>query len=307
MSLKTFRLQRTITRNWVNRWDPPGIASGTVPKAIVQISHGMNEHSGRYRAFAEFLNRHNIVVVADDHLGHGRTVFFDKDRHHLPKGGWNRIVTDMEILTETIQREYPHCPVFLFGHSMGAFLAETYAVRYGKRLKGVILSGSNKVPSYLIRLGMTAVKLGIALKDRAQAANWVQACVFRNVNRRWSPKRTLYDWLTRDTHAVDDFMNDPMCDGQNTYGFFENLFNGISQLKNHEEKWPVELPVLLVSGEEDPIGQYGKGVRTLKENYEKAGVKVTCYLYPGNRHECLNELNRETVQDDILRWIEAHL
>lgn len=277
-------------------------------KAVVQIAHGMGEHIGRYHDFAQALTEKGYAVYGNDHRGHGLTATDERDkRYFAEENGFEEVVRDMYALTNQISAEQGNIPVFLFGHSMGSFLSRRYIQLYGNTLNGVILSGTGQVPSVVREAGRMAAKMEIKLKGKRTPSPLLDRLSFGQYNRPFKPARTDFDWLSRDTQAVDFYINDPLCGGIFSAGFFYDLLSGIKQASTQSliEQVPSALPIFLVSGDHDPVGGRTKGVLKTYKALKKAGIKdVTYKFYPQGRHEMLQETNREEVIEDIINWLE---
>lgn len=290
------------------KWSPE---SGEI-RAVVQLTHGVAEHIARYGGFADFLTKHGFVVVGQDHLGHGDSVrngelygFFSE------KEGWEYVVRDMRTLMLKTKEEYPAALYFMFGHSMGSFLLRTFLIQYQDAgLKGTILSGTGQQNSAALRFGLAlsareARKYG--LKGYSSVLNKL---TFGGYNKAFVPARTTYDWLSRDWDIVDRYISDEKCGFDNTICLLKDMIGGMCliQQKKNLRRMDKRLPVLFISGEQDPVGSMGKGVRKAYKSFIKAGVSdISIKLYPRGRHEMLNELNRQEVYNDILTWMESKI
>ncbi|MDD4921287.1 MAG: alpha/beta hydrolase [Bacteroidales bacterium] len=294
------------TSVFLHQWLPDG-----EPKAILQLVHGMAEHAGRYERLARFLNDRGIAVFADDHTGHGLSVADGKSWGVLAeKNGFGKMVENEKAITKEIRRLYPHAPVFLFGHSMGSFIARHFIARYGKTVDGLILSGTGD-PSCLGLLGgfifATFQSLLFGQKDPAK---FLDKLVFGGYNRTFAPNRTAFDWLSREEKEVDKYIQDPMCGHVFPAGFYVQFFRALLFLKRKKSVFriPRNLPVFLFSGEKDPVGNDGKGVMTLYETYRRHGIEnLRLQLFPDGRHEMLNEINREEVMEVLYHWIQGNV
>lgn len=280
-------------------------------KAIVQIAHGMAEHSKRYHRFAEALTKEGFAVYANDHRGHGQTAgSLENVGYFADENGWNLVVEDMHKLTETIKSNHPNIPVFLFGHSMGSFLSRNYIFRYGNDIQGVILSGTGGDPGLLGKIENFVAKRESKNKGKKFRSPLLKNLSFGKFNNAFKPNRTEFDWLSRDDAEVDTYVNDPYCGGDFTAGFYEDLLSGLGVVNSFKNtrKVPKNLPIYLFSGEKDPVGNNTKGVKQIFKAYQKAGIKdVTCKFYKDGRHEMLNEINREEVFSDIIIWLNDHM
>ncbi len=285
---------------YVKEWAPEGEV-----RAVLQLTHGMAEHIARYGAFAGFLNENGILVVGLDLPGHGKSIGQNGTPGSLAEeNGWSRAVLDMRTLYEKTHAEHADVPYVLFGHSMGSFLARTYAARYGMDMDAFIFSGtSGKNPAVPIAklLAKGEIKKN---GGRAQSAR-LNGLSFGAYNKAFTPNRTEFDWLSRDEAEVDRYVADEHCGFVFTAGGFLDLFDGLSEIGS--KTWAARVPqkpVLLISGAKDPVGGNGRGVKEVAALLEKTGHDVTLHLYSECRHELLNELNREEVYRDILRFME---
>lgn len=281
------------------------------PRAVVQIAHGMAEHIRRYHAFAERLVRHGVMVYGHDHRGHGRTASEGGCLGYFAdENGFETVVGDMVAVTQQIQDKHPGVPVFLFGHSMGSSLSLRYMQLYGQRLAGVILSGSGWFSNLQLALGEWLAAREVRRMGRRAPSHLLHQLTFGGFNRAFRPTRTEMDWLSRDVAEVDKYLADPLCGNVHTAGFFHDYFHGLRVLQRPAEmaRIPKALPVLLISGADDPVGNRGRGVQRLAHALRRAGVNdVRLRLYPGARHELLNETCREEVWADVLNWLEERL
>jgi alpha-beta hydrolase superfamily lysophospholipase len=285
----------------VTAWWPEG-----EPTLVLQVAHGASEHSARYGRLAERIVAEGWALVADDHRGHGRTA----DRHGgagvARPGGWDAMVEDLHLVTDHIQANHPGVPVVLFGHSMGSFLAQRYAQRWGDELAGLVLSGS----SYgLDGAEMIQELLAGPAADASDEPSELFAATFAGYNAPFDgPDATGYEWLSRDASEVQAYVDDPWCgDGiPLTNGFVADMIDGMvaTWTPEAESGLPTSLPVMIVAGDQDPVGAFGDGVRALAARYEALGVEdLTVELYEGARHELVNETNRSEVTDDLVSWL----
>jgi alpha-beta hydrolase superfamily lysophospholipase len=287
----------------VNRWLPDD-----APKAVVQVSHGVGEHSGRYARYAERLTDHGYAVYASDHRGHGRT---SGTRGTFgPHEGWRTVVDDLWAVSGRAGEEQPGLPLFLHGHSMGSFLARAYAADHGDALTGLVLSGTAGDPGFLGRFGIVVATTQARLRGHEHASGLMDTLVFAPYNAAFRPTRTKFDWLSRDPAEVDKYVDDPDCGFVFSASGFADLLKVLAAVNTDAvaSRIPEDLPVHLVSGDQDPIGGRGKGVRAVAEQLRRVGVRdVTVTLWPGARHEVLNETNRDEVEEELLGWFDTHL
>lgn len=280
------------------------------PRAIVQMVHGVAEHIVRYDDFGRFLAEHGIAMVGDDHMGHGRSVGAEDLPGFFPSG-WDGAVEDEYRLMTEVRRELPNIPYVLMGHSMGSFLVRTFLYTYpNAKLSGAILSGTGWIPSVIIAAGLRLCARKRQRLGAEQVSEHLQRLVFENYNRKFRPNRTNRDWVCSDPAAVDASLEDPYCSYWPTVGLSADLLGGIRRNQQPENLATMDrsLPVLFFSGDQDPVGAMGRGVRRTVQAFKKAGMQqVTCRLYPNGRHEMLNEINKVEVYEDVLGWIEALL
>lgn len=280
-------------------------------KAVVQIAHGIAEHVGRYDDFAAFLASNGFVVVGNDHLGHGLSAKKKEDLGFFAeKGGWEIATGDMRRVYERFRAEYPGLPYFLFGHSMGSFLSRTYLIKYPDGLAGAILSGTGQQPGLIVYAGRGMGRREIKKHGARYKSPLLNAMAFGSYNQRFEPRRTVSDWLSRDPAVVDAYRADPLCAFVPSAALFTDMMEGFAFNQKRENllKMKKDLPVYFMSGDADPVGAYGKGVKKAFESFKKAGMTdLSIRLYPEGRHEMLNELNRDEVYRDILNWLNSKL
>lgn len=284
-------------------WEPAG-----APLGLAVISHGMAEHIGRYRRLGEALSGAGFAVAGYNHLGHGdeaalKGYFADRD-------GWGRAVEDIHSVLIWMKARFPGVPAALIGHSMGSFLAREYALRHPDVPDALVLSGTGWQPPALCGFGLMAAEIVCALGGARRASRFLDKLAFSANNKPFRPARTPFDWLSRDEAEVDKYAADPLCGFVFTGGGFRDMFRGLAALTRLERlaALPGELPVLLISGERDPVGAQGRGVRIVAGQYRKAGLsRVDLRLYEGARHELFNETNREDVTLELIRWLDAAL
>jgi len=286
-------------RIFVRKWMP----SETVKsKAVVQIAHGAAEHSLRYERLGKFLNGAGYMVYANDHRAHWKTAGTMDKAGVAGVDGWNGIVKDAKQLTDIIKKENPGLPIFLFGHSMGSLLAQHYIQQWGRGLAGVVLCGSSGA-----RLDL---EKNIASLEKLPREG-ISKAMFRDVNKRFEPGRTGFEWLSRDDAEVQKYVDDPWCGFPFTFGFSLDLLKGIREgwKPENEAGIPKDLPVFIISGDDDPAaGDNAANLKLLIVRYKTLGIKeLATKLYPGARHEILNETIRDEVHRDLLAWFDAHL
>jgi len=275
------------------------------PKAMLHIFHGMAEHSGRYTEFSEYLNNHGIIVYASDHRGHGKTAGIIEELGYIGDDGFNTIVEDKHVIFKQMKQEHPELPTFLLGHSFGSFLAQEYIIRYGSELNGAILSGSAAQKGLLIYAGRVIASFERLIFGEKKQSKLLDRLSFGSYNKRIKDDTHKFSWLSTDKKEVIKYEEDSFCGSVFTTGFYYYFFRGLAKLyeKKRLSSISLELPIYIASGEEDPVGGYGKLVKQLFKVYKEIGVKdVQIKLYPGFRHEILNEVNKNEVYSDLLNW-----
>lgn len=276
-------------------------------QGVIQIAHGMTETALRYERFAEELTAAGYVVYANDHRGHGRTAATEQDLGYVGEDGFTWMVRNMAQLTKIIREQHSNAPLFLFAHSMGSFLAQQYITEHASLIDGLILCGSNGPRGPELFAGVSITKLVASMKGSRHRSAFIDKLAFGSFNRRFQPARTQVDWLSRDPKEVDKYVEDPYCGFLSTVGFYRDFFKLLRNIHRPEvmDRIPKQLPVLLIAGDDDPVGNYGKGVRKLADQYRQLGMEqVECKLYEGARHELLNETNRDEVTADCLAWLQ---
>ena len=275
------------------------------PLGIIQIAHGMAEHADRYQDFAQALTEKGYGVYINDMMGHGKSIKNDEGLGYLPEGGFQAAVEDLHYITGRIKEEYPGIPIFLLGHSMGSFLVQSYICRFGKDIQGCVLSGTaGKNPA----AGMGAFLASIlkAIYGPSHRSKLLDNMSFGSYNNSFKPNRTKFDWLSRNNEAVDKYVQDPLCGFICTNSFFLELTNGLKKLQTREalENIPKNLPLYIMGGDRDPVGQNTKSVLQLIKVYKELEITDIEYkFYKDGRHETLNELNKEEVYEDIVNWL----
>ncbi len=286
------------------RWEPEGVA----PKAVIQIVHGIAEHIERYDALASYFNEQGYLVVAEDHMGHGGSIGKGIPGYFV--GGWFKAVQDTYRLLRTTRMENPDIPYFLFGHSMGSFMARTLIAKHPDcGISGVILSGTGWIHRGLVNTCSAACTLVGRRKGFDKADTMLENMAFGTYNSRVEHQRTSKDWISRDHKVVDAYIADPTCGFSPTAGLLRDMMTGLRYIQEpeHIRNMDKHLPVLLISGGDDPVGNYGKGVEKTAQAFRKAGMEdVTVKLYPLCRHELHNEINKEEVCEYLTKWIEEH-
>ncbi len=280
-------------------------ASGDI-KGVVQLSHGMIDHTGRYEALAEFLTGEGFVLAGNNHLGHGKTAACPEDfGYFADKDGYKFVIDDVKKMNEILHNEYPSLPTVLFGHSMGSFIARLYTVKYPDTVDALVIHGTGgKNPA--AGAGKALVSFLRAFKGARHRSKFVTVVAFGSYNSHYDKSEGINAWLTRDVARVSNRDTDPYTSYIFTLAGYSDLFTMLSGCNTAAwfESFPKELPTIVMSGEDDPVGNYGKGVKFVHTSLEKAGLAdLTLKLYPGARHELFNEKNSDEVFADLSAWL----
>ena len=285
-------------------WKPEGKVC-----AVLQLCHGMIEYIERYDDFAEFLCSRGWYVVGNDHLGHGKSVqskseygFFNE------KSGNGCVLGDIHTLRQRTMKKYPGVPYFMLGHSMGSSLLRQYIQMYGNGLSGAILMGVVADHStFTLQLGKRLCRLLAILRGWHFRSRLIENMAMGAYNRKFKPAKTRADWVTSDQERLEAYVTDPLCSFRFTVNAYYSMFTGMlaSQKKESIYMIPKGLPILFIAGADDPVGDFGKGVRKIYEQYKAAGIQdISLRLYAGDRHEILNETDRQQVYQDLYEWMD---
>lgn len=288
---------------YVNKWEP----DNKKPQAIVQLSHGMVEHIGRYDEFATYLMNQRIIVYGNDHRGHGKTGENQGQLGYLAdQDGFNRTTEDLYEISKQIKSEHPHLPLFLFSHSMGSFLARKYIQTYSTAINGVIFSGTGYFDPLTTQTAKGIARL-LPARDQSEFMNFL---AFGSYNKRITNQITPFDWLTRDQAAVEKYMADPHTGYIPTARFFYDLMDGLGDIHSRKKNQAIrpDLPMFFISGDADPVGHYAKGIWKTAHHYDRLGIEnIKVMLFADGRHELLSELNKKEVFEVILDWINRSI
>ena len=275
------------------------------PKAWVHIFHGMAEHAKRYDTFAQILVAQGYNVLAHNHRGHGTSATTTLGQF-AEQDGWKKVLHDLEAVREAICTEETKLPYYIFGHSMGSFIAQSYLTGNAKSIDGLILSASNYQNVFMSQAGKQVANLESLRLGADQPSKLLQFLSFGSFNNQFKPNRTEYDWLSRDQNEVDKYVEDELCGFACSISLWQDFLSALSQLfkKGNLNNIQSNLPILILGGDKDPVGLMGKGLTKLAKAYQLADQNnVTFNLYPEARHELLNETNRDQVISDILSWL----
>ena len=286
-------------------WLPEG-----EPRGVIQIVHGIAEHMGRYAHVAEFFTRRGYVVCGEDHLGHGATVTDGKYGFFAPEGGWDRVARDVYALRRLEGERWPNLPYVLLGHSMGSFLARTCLIRWPGMADAAVLSGTGQERVALVAFGRWLSGLLCRWRGPDYVSPLVYALSLGAYNARVHPAPGQGDWTTRDSEMAAGRKQDPLCNFRPTVSMFRDMLGGIAWIGREENvrRMDGDMPIYLFSGDRDPVGDMGAGVRRVAALLRRCGCRdVTVRLYPGGRHEMLNEPEREQVMEELAVWLADRL
>jgi alpha-beta hydrolase superfamily lysophospholipase len=282
------------------RWLPEGHA-----RAIVQIAHGLAEHSGRYARLAAALNAAGYAVYANDHRGHGPKTAPADLGHFADEGGWDKVVGDLWTMNRLIAAEQPGAQIIFLGHSLGSFLGRSFIAKHSDALAGVALSGSNGKPPMIATLGRAiarAERLRLSKRGKSQL---IFKMWFGDFNKPFHPARTPFDWLSRDEKEVDAYVADPFCGFPFTTQLAIDVLDALPGATSRASLAPIrkDMALYVFSGERDPVGA---NIQGLIQDLKAAGfTRLTTRIYANARHETLNETNRDEVTRDLIAWLDG--
>lgn len=278
------------------------------PKIVLQICHGMAEHIRRYKDFALFLEKQGIRVFGMDNRGHGKTCEAEEEKGHIAdKEGNIKLVEDVYDLNKYIKEQFPNKKVVIFGHSMGSVIVRNFLNKYSDSVDGAIICGTTEQYGMKHRFAMLLARI-LARKNGNKKSEFINRLGFNGYNSRIKNKNTDFDWLTRDEEVVENYILDKDCGFLCTNAFFLDLITLIREAsdKKNLENINKDLPIFFISGKEDPVGAYGKGVLKGYRKYKKVGLKnIKIKLYAQMRHEVLNEIDKDKVYLDIYKFLES--
>lgn len=307
--MKSSEFQLTVSKNaiaFVRCWLP----DVDVPRAVVQLIHGMAEHSGRYERLALALTSAGYAVYAQDLPGHGRTARAPDELGHFSEhAGWRLALQSMRCLQRELGEWHAGAPQFMFGHSMGSFLLQDYLSRHAHDLRGAVLSAGTADPGPLRAIGLALLKAEALWRGDDEPSALADHLTFRSYNRRFAPTRTAFDWLSRDAPEVDRYVADPHCGFRCTTGLWVQLLEAIGRLDaRRAARVPKRLSLLAIAGDADPVCGGRKGPLSLQRRYTDAGLTdVSARSYPAARHELLNDQCRDEVTADLMAWLDQRV
>lgn len=281
------------------------------PQAVVVIAHGMAEHAARYARFAAALNEAGFAAYGFDHRGHGHTGKASGNLGHMgDTDSWNRAVGDLAAVCRLAAGRHPGKPLLLFSHSMGSFMGQQFLYEHGRMIAGAVLCGSTGRPPAIAALGRLIARLERLRLGRRAVSPLIQALSFDAFNKRFQPKRTDFDWLSRDPAEVDKYLADPLCGFPITVQSWIDLLDGLQAIArpDNQARIPKALPVFVIAGTHDPVSAGGAALKQLLQAYASAGLtRVESRFYEEARHELLNETNRDAVTADVIGFFRRCL
>ena len=279
------------------------------PVAVLQIAHGMKEYIGRYEVFAEEMNKQGILVIGNDHLGHGKSVSDEYSYGYFSKNlGPDDVLSDMQAVRERAEDRHPGVPYFILGHSMGSALTRAYLIDHSQGLSGAIIMGTFAAPAPAVALAKIICRARGAMKGWKYYSKLVDGLAAGGYNKKFKHPKTSVDWLATNEENNIAYENDPYCKHPFTVNAYFGMFEALrrAQKKINLKKIKKDMPVLIVSGSEDPVGHFGKDIPKVAKKLREAGLRrVEAKLYKGDRHEILNERDRKQVYADLKDWILA--
>lgn len=287
-------------------WKPDGEVVG-----ILQIAHGVTEYILRYENFAKYLTDRGFLVVGNDLLGHGTSIKKNGEPMYFgPKGSWDFVVDDLNTCKKMVEEEFPNVPYCLLGFSLGSFLVRTYLIEHPNNVDATILLGTGQMS-----LGQIAIAKFIATNEARKVGEehtspMIKKLTFETYNKIFAPNRTDFDWLCSSNKNLDIYIKDPLRGGNLSAGLFREMLSGMAYTfkKKNLQKMNINIPILLVSGDKDPVGDCGKGVEKTYNTFKKVGIKdVTMKLYPGLRHDILNEDCKDEIYEYLYQWLDNKL
>ena len=282
---------------------------GVPVRAVLQLSHGMCEYVQRYRPMAQWYAQRGIALAGNDHLGHGGTANKGEHGHYGEPRGRYHLLNDLHTMNGIIHQKFPGVSVFLYGHSMGSFYARWYAEKWPESITALVISGTAG-PSFMNVIGQRLAGLISHFKGPRYVSPLMVKLNFGSYYKKIENAKSANDWLTRDEAVVNAYDADGLCTFQFTASTYREMLATLNHVSSRvwAESINKDLPVLLIAGDGDPVGDYGKGVRKVWAMLGDAGVKdLTCQIFEGGRHELHNETNRDEVFDYVLTWIEDHI
>ena len=278
---------------------------------VIQIAHGVTEHILRYEHFAEFFTKRGFIVVGNDHLGHGTSIAPNsKPMYFGPKNSWNFVVEDIETCRKMTKQKYPDVPYILLGFSLGSFLVRTYLIDYKEPIDAAIIMGTGYISNFKIAIAKMMANKEAKKVGEENTSPIIKSLTFETYNQLFKPNRTECDWLCANEEAIDEYLEDPLRGESYSAGLFRELLSGMQYTSNVKniKKMNKKVPILLLSGDKDPVGDFGKGTIKTFNIFRKAGIEnVDIKLYKDLRHDILHEECRRKIYNDIEKWLKKNI
>jgi len=276
-------------------------------KGIVLINHGIAEHIERYNEFINYLVNHDYIVYGHNHRGHkGSISRYDEYGYVHTSDAFHTLVCDTFVILEMAKNEYPNLPIFLFGHSMGSFIVQRFSQLYGNKIDGIILCASAKQPTILLNFGIILANLICKFRGNRYRSKMIHKLMLGKFNKPFKPNRTKVDWLNTIEEEVDKYIADPYCGGIFTVSFYRDFLKGLKAINKNFQAIPKDLPILIISGSNDPVGGQGKLVKKLYKTLINENIKnIQLKLYENARHEILLDYCKFTVMEDCINWLNG--
>lgn len=276
-------------------------------KGVVQLAHGMIDHVGRYKHLAEYLTGEGYILAGNNHLGHGKSAGNREDfGYFADEGGVDLVLRDMHTMNKYLRDTFPTLPIVIMGHSMGSFLARLYVEKYPHTIRGAVIHGTSG-PNPLLPMGRAMASVVRVMRGPRYRSRLIKKLAFGTYNNKFPKAEGPDAWLTRDTKELAVRANDKYAKFTFTVSAYQDLFSMIGKCNRDAwfSEYPKELPTLIMSGDMDPVGNYGKGPDYVYKHLMISGCKsVEIKTYDGARHELFNETNRDEVFSDLVAWLE---
>jgi len=283
------------------------LTNDSSPIGIVHISHGMAEHIGRYDWLINKLNNDGFHVISIDHAGHGRRVGTNMKGYLANSNSWNQVINDQITLVNETKKKYPHLKQYMIAHSMGSWIA-LEAIQAGMKIDGLILSGSSKSTDRLIKIQKILISVVLFFSSKKRKGKFLDTLILGKYNKFFKPNRTKKDWISSDSSNVDEYVKDPLCGYIVTNGLWHDLVNGISNVFQQDgyKNVDISMPIFIISGSNDPVGENGKGVKRLYEYLKNIFTNVSIAIIPNARHEVFSEIDKEKNYKLLKIFIDKH-
>lgn len=272
------------------------------PKGIIHIFHGMREYALRYKEFAEYLVSNNYHVIVHDHRGHGKSMIEDKTGFFSKNDGWDKLVYDIKIINDYIRNMFNDLDIIFLGHSMGSFVLRDaiYSLKNEIKVNGSIISGTGNPSKLLVNFGTLVTKFLLKFNNPNKPSKLLEKLSFMGYEKRFK-NDSVKSWLTRNIQKLNEFKRYEFAFKAMPLIFYKDLYHGISRIIR-EDFFNVKIPLLIISGKEDPVGNYSKDIEKVVSKYAE-NTEVGYHIYGDMRHEVLNEIGREKVYKDIIDWL----